>query len=150
MNLGDYPVITAIKSLPEGVHSGSRYHKDIPDTPENEAWYEEFMANSKVLPTNWSWENATAMDFIIAALKATGGDTDAEKMGKATAGMTIDSPFGAGGKLTMRASDHTLVNYMVGYSKTISKAPYVVDFQETDWADIYKHEEEWKKRNGYI
>jgi len=150
VNLGDYPVITAIKSLPEGVHSGSRYHKDIPDTPENEAWYEEFMANSKVLPTNWSWENATAMDFIIAALKATGGDTDAEKMGKATAGMTIDSPFGAGGKLTMRESDHTLVNYMVGYSKTISKAPYIVDFQQTDWADIYKHEEEWKKRNGYI
>jgi len=150
VNLGDYPVITAIKNRPEGVHSGSRYHKDIPDTAENEAWYEEFIANSKVLPTNWSWENATGMDFIVAALQETGGNTDAEKMAAATAGRTIDSPFGAGGKLTMRAEDHTLVNYMVGYGKTTAKEPYIVGFNQTDWAEIYKHETEWKKRNNYL
>lgn len=150
VNLGDYPVITAIKSRPEGVHSGSRYHKDIPDTAENEAWYQEFIANSKVLPTNWSWENATGMDFIVAALQETGGNTDAEKLAAATAGRTIDSPFGVGGKLTMREADHTLVNYMVGYGKTIAKEPYIVGFTQTDWNDIYKHESEWKQRNNYL
>ncbi|MDX5360229.1 MAG: ABC transporter substrate-binding protein [Alphaproteobacteria bacterium] len=150
VNLTDYPVITAIKNLPEGVHGGSRYHKDNPDTDANEAWNEKFRANSDVLPTNWAWQNYTAMSFIIEALKKTGGNTDAERMAEATAGMTINSPFGVDGTLTMRESDHTLVNYVVGYGVTIGKEPYVKDFTTTDWATITKYEEEWKKRNGYI
>ncbi len=149
VNLGDYPVIKAVKSVPKGVHSGSRYHQNIPDTAENEAWYEDFMANSNVLPTNWSWETATGMDFIVAGLKETGGDTDVEKLSAAMRGKTIDSPFGVGGKLTMRDGDNTLINYMVGYSKTIPEEPYIVDYKQTAWADILKYEEEWKKRNNF-
>ena len=53
VNLSDYPVISAIQNLPEGIHGGSRYHKDIPDTEANEAWYSAYMAASNVLPTNW-------------------------------------------------------------------------------------------------
>ena len=49
----------------------------------------------------------------------------------------------------MREEDHTLVNYTVGYSKTIVDDPYVVDFEQTAWSEIYKHEADWKKRNGY-
>ncbi len=149
VNLGDYPVIKAVKSVPKGVHSGSRYHQDIPDTAENEAWYKDYMANSNVLPTNWSWETATGMDFIVAGLKETGGDTDVEKLSAAMRGKTIDSPFGVGGKLTMRDGDNTLINYMVGYSKTVPQEPYIVDFQQTAWADILKYEAEWKKRNNF-
>lgn len=149
VNLGDYPVLTAIKSRPAGVYSGSRYHKDIPDTAANEAWYDDYMANSNVLPTNWAWQNASAIHFIAEALKKTGGDTDTMKMAEATSGLTIDSPFGVDGTLTIREEDHTLVNYMVGYSKTIVEEPYVVDFNQTAWSEIYKHEAEWKKRNGY-
>lgn len=150
VNLGDYPVIKAVKSVPKGVHSGSRYHKDIPDTKENEAWYEEFMASGfKVLPTNWSWETATGMDFIVAGLKETGGNTDVEKLSAAMRGKTIDSPFGVGGKLTMRDGDNTLVNYMVGYSKTVPAEPYIVDYKQTAWADIFKYEAEWKTRNKF-
>lgn len=150
VNLGDYPVIKAVKAVPKGVHSGSRYHKDIPDTKENEAWYEEFMASGfKVLPTNWSWETATGMDFIVAGLKDTGGNTDTEKLAAAMRGKTIDSPFGVGGKLTMRAEDNTLINYMVGYSKTVPAEPYIVDYKQTAWADILKHEAEWKQRNKF-
>jgi len=149
VNLGDYPVLEAVKNLPSGIHSGSRYNQTVPDTEANHEWYEAFMAASSVLPTNWSWQNDSAMRFIIEALKETGGDTDPEKLAAATAGRKIDSPFGAGGSMTMRAEDHTLVNYMVGYGVTVPQPPYIKEFQESDWDQIYKYEAEWKKKNGY-
>lgn len=149
VNLTDYPILTAVKQLPKGVNGGSRYHKDIPNTEANEAWYNKFMANNDVLPTNWSWANDSAMRFIVEALKETGGDTDHMKMAKATAGRTIKTPFGHDGELTMRGEDHTLVNYMVAYGKSVSKDPYMVDVKVSSWDDIYTHEADWKKRNNY-
>ncbi|OAB55331.1 ABC transporter substrate-binding protein [Phormidium willei BDU 130791] len=150
VNLSDYPVITAIQNLPAGVHAGSRYHKDIPDTAANEAWFETYFANSDVLPTNWAWQSDVAMRFIIAALQETGGDTDPEKLAEATAGRSIDSPFGADGTLTLRDSDRTLVNYMVGYGLTQPDEPYMTGFTQTAWERIYEHEQEWKTRSGYL
>jgi len=149
VNLSDYPILTAIKQLPKGMNGGSRYHKDIPDTQANEEWYNKFRERNTVLPTNWSWANDSAMRFIVAALQETGGDTDYMKLAKATQGRTIDSPFGHDGKLTMRGEDHTLVNYMVAYGKTVPKDPYLIDVVSTDWKDIYTHEADWKKRNNY-
>ncbi|GAB5469584.1 MAG: ABC transporter substrate-binding protein [Rhodospirillales bacterium] len=149
VNLSDYPVIQAIKNLPGGIHAGSRYNADIPNTDANHQWYETYMASSDVLPTNWSWESATAMTYIIEALKATGGNTDAEKLAEATAGRTIESPFGTKGTLTMRAEDHTLVDYVVGYGLTEPSPPYMVDFKASAWSEIYKYEAEWKKEKGY-
>lgn len=150
VNLSDYPVISAIQNLPEGIHGGSRYHKDIPDTEANQAWYSAYMAASNVLPTNWAWQADTAMRFIIEALKETGGDTDAEKLAAATVGRTNDSPFGVDGTLTLRDSDNTLVNYVVGYGLTVSQDPFMASFTQTQWDSIFEHEAEWKQRNGYI
>lgn len=150
VNMADYPILTAVKNLPTGIHGGSRYHKDIPDTAANETWYETFTANSEVLPTNWSWEADVGMSFIIEALKQTGGDTDAEKLAEATAGRTIETPFGVDGTMTMREGDNTLINYMVGYGTTVPEDPYMVDVKTTSWDDILTHEEEWKKEKGYL
>lgn len=150
VNLSDYPVISAIQNLPEGIHGGSRYHKDIPDTEANEAWYAAYMAESNILPTNWAWQADTAMRFIIEALKETGGDTDSEKLAAATAGRTIASPFGVDATLTLRDSDNTLVNYVVGYGLTVSRDPFMASFTQTQWDSIFQHEAEWKQRNGYI
>ena len=150
VNLSDYPVISAIQNLPEGIHGGSRYHKDIPDTEANEAWYAAYMAESNILPTNWAWQADTAMRFIIEALKETGGDTDSEKLAAATVGRTIDSPFGVDATLTLRDSDNTLVNYVVGYGLTVSRDPFMASFTQTQWDSIFQHEAEWKQRNGYI
>jgi len=149
VNLGDYPVIQAVKNLPAGVHAGSRYHKDVPDTPENEDFYARITKFSKLPPTNWTWESYAAMQFIIAALKETKGDTDPEKLAAATAGRTINNPIGSDGTLTMRAEDNTLIGYTVGYSKTLDKDPWISDFQSTAWKDILMHEADWKKRKGY-
>ena len=150
VNLGDLPILTAIKKIPKDVYGGARYHKDIPDTQENENWYKKYMAGSDVLPTNWSWEADTGMRFLIDALKKTGGDTDPMKLAKATAGNTIKSPFGVDGTMTIRGEDHTLVNYVIAYGKTITKDPYLANIKQSEWKDIYTHEKDWKKRNKYI
>ena len=76
-------------------------------------------------------------------------NTNPEKLAEAIAGRTINSPVGADGTLTMREEDHTLVGYMVGYSKTLDKDPWITDFQAAAWDDILTHEADWKKRKGY-
>ena len=40
---------------------------------------------------------------------------DGKKVAEVLTGLTIDSPFGANGKLTMRAEDHTVVDYALGW-----------------------------------
>ncbi|RAH98359.1 ABC transporter substrate-binding protein [Acuticoccus sediminis] len=149
VNLGDYPVLEAIKALPTGIHSGSRYSSTVPDTEANRTWNDTYRAHSPVLPTNWAWQTYSGIKFMVEALKATGGDTDASKLAEATRGMTIDSPFGVNGTLTLRESDHTLIDYPVGYGLTLPEPPYIKNFQMTAWDEILKYEAEWKERNGY-
>lgn len=150
VNLTDYPVLTAVDNLPEGVHGGGRYHKDIPDTEANEAWYQTFIEKSDVLPTNWAWQGDTAMRFIIEALKETGGNTDTEALAEATSGRTIESPFGVDGTLTMREEDNTLINYAAAWGRTISEEPYMVDLLSQSWDQITELERSWKEEKGFI
>jgi len=148
VNLGDLPVLAAIKNLPAGIHSGNRYHPDVPDTEANETWGENFEKGGK-LPTNWGWQAYTGANFVIEALKATAGEVDRDKLAEATKGRTIDSPQGVDGTVTMRADDNTLIGYAIGYGKTISEEPYLTDFRPTPWDVIQEHEAEWKKRKNY-
>ena len=150
VNLGDYPVLTAVENLPEGIRSGSRYNKKIPDTPENSDFYDRYVEKNKVLPTNWSWENATAMSFIIEALKDVGSADNPLKLAESIKGRKIKSPFGVDGTLTMRSEDNTLVGYAVGYGITTKKEPFMKDFQTTAWDQIFELETKWKKRKGYL
>ena len=81
--MADYTTLTAVKNLPKGIHSGDRYIKTFPDTPENAAWGDAYKAKYNDYPTNWSWENATAMhvpggaveeDQLHRRRQARGGD----------------------------------------------------------------------------
>lgn len=148
VNLGDYPVLTAVEQLPDGLRSGSRYNKAIPPTPENAAFYDAYVAKNGSLPTNWSWENAVAASFIVEALQDVGDDNPA-KLAEAIKGRTINSPFGVDGTLTMRAEDNTLVGYAVGYGITTPDEPFMKDFHTSSWAQILELEGEWKKRQGF-
>ena len=65
-------------------------------------------------------------------------------------GNKIKSPFGVDGTMTIRGDDHTLVNYVIAYGKTITKDPYLANIQQSNWKDIYVHEKDWKKRKKYI
>ena len=149
INIADYSILTAVKNLPKGIHSGSRYLATFPKTEENAAWAAAYRAKFNEFPQNWSWENATGAKFVIEALKKT-NSTDPKKVAEAMTGMTIDSPFGVGGKLTLRAEDNTLVNYATGWGETIQKDPFVPDVKSVDWKIIQELETEWKKTSKYI
>jgi branched-chain amino acid transport system substrate-binding protein len=149
VNLGDYGIVDEVKQFPQGVYSGGRYNRTVPPTPENEAWYQNYVKTQKHKPTNWSWENAVAAEFLVDALKKTNGDTNGKKLAEAIKGATLKTPFGVGGSVTMRAEDNTLINYIIGYGLSQSKEPYIADFQTSAWEPILELEKAWKKKQGY-
>ncbi|MBV9757432.1 MAG: ABC transporter substrate-binding protein, partial [Alphaproteobacteria bacterium] len=61
VNMADYTTLTAVKNLPQGIHSGDRYLSTFPDTPGNREFGETYRKRFGDNPTNWSWENATAV-----------------------------------------------------------------------------------------
>jgi branched-chain amino acid transport system substrate-binding protein len=148
INMADYTTLTAVKNLPAGIHSATRYLKTFPTGAENAAWADAYKAKHGDYPTNWSWENALAMNFLVAAMKKT-GSTDAPKLADALRGMKVKSPFGADGTVTMRAEDQTTVGYALGWGTTIPKEPYVPKVTPGDWKTILEHEAQWKKKMGY-
>jgi branched-chain amino acid transport system substrate-binding protein len=146
--MAEYTVLTVVKKLPKGIHSENRYIKTFPKTGANAAWCEAYRSKYNEYPTNWSWENATAMQFLASAGKVA-NSSDSRKLAQGLPGLTIDSPFGHDGKLTLRAEDHTLVNYAIGWGTTIPAEPYLIDLTPGDWTQILALEVEWKKKNNY-
>lgn len=149
INMADYTTLTAVKNLPAGIHSATRYIKTFPANAENAAWADAYKGKYKDFPTNWSWENATAMSFLTAAMKKTNA-TESSKLAEVLRGMKIKTPFGADGTITMRAEDQTTIGYALGWGTTIPKEPYVVEIQAGDWNAILEHEAQWKKKMGYV
>lgn len=148
VNMADYTTLQQIRQLPRGVHSGNRYLKSFPDLPSNRTFAEDYNRRYQTYPTNWSWQSATAVHLITEALKKVGG-TDPRALANALKGMTIDSPFGADGKVTMRAEDQTLVGYAIGWGTTIPADPFVENMTKADWTMIARHEQEWKRSKGW-
>jgi branched-chain amino acid transport system substrate-binding protein len=147
-NMADYTALTVVKNLPKGIHSENRYIRTFPKTPANAAWGDAYRAKYQEYPTNWSWENATAMQFLASAARKA-NSADGKKLADVLPGLTIDSPFGHDGKLTLRAEDHTLINYAIGWGTTIPTEPYVSDLAPGNWTQILALEVEWKKKNNY-
>lgn len=149
VNMADYTALTVVKNLPKGIHSGNRYIKTFPKTPQNATWADAYRAKYNEYPTNWAWQNATAVNFLAAAAKKA-NTTDGAKLAEALRGLTIDSPFGSNGKLTIRAEDQTLIGYAIGWGTTIPTEPYVPDVTAGDWKQIIELEAAWKKKNSYL
>lgn len=143
----DYPVLNAIKKLPEGIQSATRYFEEFPDTPANKAWGEAYRARFGEYPTNWAWQNAAAMMFLEAAAKKA-GSADGKALVPTLSGLTIDCPFGVNGRITMR-EDHTIVDYAIGWGHTIAKPPFITDVKPADWGQIIELEAAWKRQQGY-
>jgi len=148
VNMADYTALTVVKNLPPGIHSGNRYIKSFPKTAANAAWGDAYFSRYKEYPTNWSWESATGIHFLTAAMKKA-NSADGKKLAEALRGLKIDSPFGADGTITMRAEDQTVINYACGWGTTIGKEPYVPEVQAGDWKQILQLEADWKKRKGW-
>jgi len=148
INMADYTTLTAVKNLPQGIHSATRYLKTFPTGADNAAWADAYKAKYSDYPTNWSWENALAMTFLVTAMKKT-NSTDSAKLADAIRGMKVKTPFGADGSVTMRADDQTTIGYALGWGTTIPKEPYVPNVSPGDWKAILEYEAEWKKKMGY-
>ncbi len=146
--LADYTVLTAVKNVPQNVHSGNRYLKSFPKTAANAEWGDAYFAKYKEMPTNWAWQNAACVGFLTTAMKKT-NSADGKKLAEVLKGMTIDSPFGANGKLTLRAEDQTLVDYADGWGELTNKEPYMANPIPGDWKQIFELELDWKKRKGW-
>ena len=148
VNMADYTTLQQIRNLPRGVHSGNRYLKNFPDVPGNHEFAAEYNRRFNTHPTNWSWQSATAVRLITTALREAGG-TGPRAVAAKLKGMVIDSPFGADGKVTMRAEDQTLVGYALGWGVTIAQDHYVEGMVPTDWATVFRLESEWKRAKGW-
>ena len=128
INLADYTTMNAIRNLPKGLHSATRYVAAWPDTEENRAYDKSYTDLYGDHPTNWSWEASIAMDYLINALKETGG-TDNKKLAEALKGKTSPSFMGVGegNTVTIRDRDQTITNYSIGWGTTIPKEPFIQD-----------------------
>ncbi len=144
----DYPVLAAIKNLPAGIQSATRYLETFPDTPGNKEWGQAYLKRWNERPTNWSWQNALAMHFYEEAIKKT-NSLDAKALSAALSGMKINTPFGADGTITMR-DDHTTIGYAIGWGQTTPKEPFIIDVKAADWGKIIELETDWKKQQKYI
>ncbi|HUN99352.1 MAG TPA: ABC transporter substrate-binding protein [Bradyrhizobium sp.] len=144
----DYPVLAAIKNLPAGIQSATRYLETFPDTPANKEFGEAYFKRWKERPTNWSWQNTLAMQFYEAAIKKA-NSLDGKAVAAALTGLKINTPFGVDGTITMR-EDHTTINYAIGWGQTTPNPPFIVDVKPADWSKIIEYETEWKKQQKYI
>jgi branched-chain amino acid transport system substrate-binding protein len=144
----DYPVLAAIKNLPPGIQSATRYLETFPDTPANKEWGEAYFKRWNERPTNWSWQNSLAMQFYEQAIKKA-NSIEAKALSAALTGMKVNTPFGADGTITMR-EDHTTIGYAIGWGQTTPKEPFIVDVKAADWGKIIELETEWKKQKQYI
>jgi branched-chain amino acid transport system substrate-binding protein len=144
----DYPVMAAIKNLPAGIQSATRYVETFPDTPANKEWGQAYLKRWNERPTTWSWQCTVAMQFYQAGIKKA-NTLEAKALSEALTGMKINSPFGADGTITMR-DDHTTINYAIGWGQTTPKEPFLVDIKPADWGKIIELETEWKKQQKYI
>lgn len=144
----DYPVLTTIKNLPAGIQAATRYIETFPDTAANKAWGESYRKKYNEFPTNWSWENSLAVQFMEAAVKKA-NSTDGKAVAAALVGMKVNSPFGVDGTITMR-DDHTTIGYAIGWGQTVPQPPYITSVKPADWGKILELETEWKKQQHYI
>ena len=148
VNMADYAVLTAVKNVPNGLHSGNRYLKGFPSNSGNANWSNAYQSRFKDLPLNWAWQNAAAVQFLTTAMKKV-NSTDGKKMAEALRGMTIDSPFGHNGKLSLRAEDQTLVDYALAWGALEPKEPFMSKPSPGNWKQIAELEVQWKKRKSY-
>lgn len=148
--IADYTVLKALKKVPAGLYTGSRYMRNVPDTKENHEFCDRYEKRFGSLPTHWSQECYTGVLFMEAAAKKA-RTLETEAMVRALEGLTIKAPWGnpPKGEVTMRASDHTPIDYAEAWGVTVSDPPYVKDIQYIDWDTILKLEEVVYKKRGW-
>jgi branched-chain amino acid transport system substrate-binding protein len=77
INMADYTTLTAVKNLPQGIHSASRYIKTFPLPLRMPPGRTPTSSNTVTIRPTGHGENTVAMNYIVAAMKKT-NSTDSE------------------------------------------------------------------------
>ena len=151
INLADYTTMSAVKNLPEGLHSATRYVAAWPNTQSNRDYDKSYTDLYSDHPTNWSWEASVGIDYLISAMKETEG-TDNKKLAEYIKGKSKSSFMGVGegNTVSIRDKDQTIVDYSIGWGTTISQDPFMTNIQAADWNTIEELEKEWLADKGWL
>ena len=146
--MADYTTLTAVKNLPAGIHSSSRYLKTFPANAENAAWGEAYKTKYGDYPTNWSWENSLAVSFLT-----TGDEKDefdgfhqARRCNPRHEGQIAVRRGRHGDDARGRPHHHRL---RTGLGHDGSQGSVGAERDAGDWKTILEYEAEWKKKMGY-
>ena len=102
------PAMASYKNFP-GMEGATYYYFGIPKNPVNEALVAAHYKEFKTPPDFFTAGGFSAAMAIVTALKATGGDTNTNKLIKTMEGMSFDTPKG---KMTFRKEDHQAMQSM--------------------------------------
>ena len=102
------PAMASYKAFP-GMEGATYYYFGIPKNPVNEAMVAAHYKEYKTPPDFFTAGGFSAAMAIVTALKATGGDTNTNKLIKTMEGMSFVTPKG---KMTFRKEDHQAMQSM--------------------------------------
>jgi len=102
------PAMASYKNFP-GMEGATYYYFGIPKNPVNEALVAAHYKEFKAPPDFFTAGGFSAAMAVVTALKATGGDTNTNKLIKTMEGMSFDTPKG---KMTFRKEDHQAMQSM--------------------------------------
>ena len=112
------PAMAAYKNFP-GMEGATYYYFGIPKNPANDALVAMHYKQFKAPPDFFTAGGFAAAEAIVTALKATGGDTNTNKLIKTMEGMSFDTPKG---KMTFRKEDHQAMQSMYHFKIKVDPA----------------------------
>ena len=112
------PVMASFKQFP-GMEGATYYYFGIPKNPVNDAMVAAHYKELKQPPDFFTAGGFSAAMAIVTALKATGGDTNTNKLIKTMEGMSFDTPKG---KMTFRKEDHQAMQSMYHFKIKVDPA----------------------------
>ena len=112
------PAMASYKAFP-GMEGATYYYFGIPKNPVNEAMVAAHYKEYKTPPDFFTAGGFSAAMAIVTALKATGGDTNTNKLIKTMEGMSFDTPKG---KMTFRKEDHQAMQSMYHFKIKVDPA----------------------------
>ena len=112
------PAMASYKAFP-GMEGAAYYYFGIPKNPLNDAMVSAHYKQFKSPPDFFTAGGFTAAMALVTALKATGGDTNTNKLIKTMEGMSFDTPKG---KMTFRKEDHQAMQSMYHFKIKVDPA----------------------------
>ena len=112
------PAMASYKNFP-GMEGATYYYFGIPKNPVNEALVAAHYKEFKTPPDFFTAGGFSAAMAIVTALKATGGDTNTNKLIKTMEGMSFETPKG---KMTFRKEDHQAMQSMYHFKIKVDPA----------------------------